>query len=210
MSLPQLYSWQGGYGDRYRQGSQRVRVLAHSRASPRSETYHPSRTGGGVLARTGQDCSFCSRLPGWFMVWFVIALGLFCCDCHRPVFRWMQAFRRGGTPGRSTVCDVRKRLGIAPLRFLANQAIACRAAWSQRLVRLVRRRVALKTRSPHAPRSTLHAHDSPRPHDQKSLVCRFTLPLGMIDWTSTVYPAAKETSTARNPGGVTPYPFAAM
>ena len=46
MSLPQLYSWQGGYGDRYRQGSQRVRVLAHSRASPRSETYHPSRTGG--------------------------------------------------------------------------------------------------------------------------------------------------------------------
>lgn len=52
--------------------------------------------------------------------------------------------------------------------------------------------------------------DSPRPHDQKSLVCRFTLPLGMIDWTSTVYPAAKETSTARNPGGVTPYPFAAM
>lgn len=46
MSLPQLYSWQGGYGDRYRQGSQRVRVLAHLRASPRSETYHPSRTGG--------------------------------------------------------------------------------------------------------------------------------------------------------------------
>ena len=29
-----------------------------------------------VLARTGQDRSFCCRLPGWFMVWFVIALGL--------------------------------------------------------------------------------------------------------------------------------------
>ena len=35
-----------------------------------------------------------------------------------------------------------KRLGIAPLRFLANQVIACRAAWSHRLVRLVRRREA--------------------------------------------------------------------
>ena len=46
-------------------------------------------------------------------------------------------------------------------------------------MRLVRRREALKTRSPHAPRST--PHDSPTPHDQKSLVCRFTLPLGMID-----------------------------
>ena len=58
-----------------------------------------------VLARTGQDRSFCSRLPGWFMVWFVIALGLFCCDCHRQVFRWLQPFRRGGTPGRSTFCE---------------------------------------------------------------------------------------------------------
>ena len=34
-------------------------------------------------------------------------------------------------------------------------------------------------------------------------MCRFTLPLGMIDWTSTVYPAARETSTARNPGACT-------
>jgi Insertion element 4 transposase N-terminal len=142
MSLPQLYSWQGGYGDRYRQGSQRVRVLAHSRASPRSETYHPSRTGEEILARTGQDRSFCSRLPRWFMVWFVMALGLFCCDCYRQVFRWLQPFRRGRTLGRSTFCEARKRLGIAPPRFLANQVIACRAEWSQRLVRLVRRHEA--------------------------------------------------------------------
>ncbi len=168
-----------------------------------------------VLARTGQDRSFCSRLPGWFMVWFVIALGLFCCDCYRQVFRWLQPFRRGGTPGRSTFCEARKRLGIAPLRFLDNQVIACRAAWSQRLVRLVHRREAWSVKDLIAPRPTLHTprstpHDSPTPHDQKSLVCRFTLPLGMIDWTSTVYPAARETSIARNPGGVTPYPLAAM
>ena len=57
------------------------------------------------------------------MVWFVIALGLFCCDCYRQVFRWLQPFRRGGNPGRSTFCEVRKCLGIAPLRFLANQVI---------------------------------------------------------------------------------------
>ena len=50
------------------------------------------------------------------MVWFVIALGLFCCDCYRQVFRWLQPFRRGGNPGRSTFCEARQRLGIAPLR----------------------------------------------------------------------------------------------
>ena len=111
------------------------RLLALRRIIPRARVEE-------VLARTGQDRSFCSRLPGWFMVWFVIALGLFCCDCYRQVFRWLQPFRRGGTPGRSTFCEARKRLGIAPLRFLANQVIACRAAWSQRLVRLVRRREA--------------------------------------------------------------------
>ena len=74
-----------------------------------------------VLARTGQDRSFCSRLPGWFMVWFVIALGLFCCDCYRQVFRWLQPFRRGGTPGRSTVCEganvsASPRCGSWPIR----------------------------------------------------------------------------------------------
>jgi hypothetical protein len=92
------------------------RLLALKRIIPRARVEE-------VLARTGQDRSFCSRLPGWFMVWFVIALGLFCCDCYRQVFRWLQPFRRGGNPGRSTFCEARKRLGIAPLRFLANQVI---------------------------------------------------------------------------------------
>ena len=47
------------------------RLLALKRIIPRARVEE-------VLARTGQDRSFCSRLPGWFMVWFVIALGLFC------------------------------------------------------------------------------------------------------------------------------------
>lgn len=76
-----------------------------------------------VLARTGRDRSVCPRLPAWFLVWFVIALGVFCRDCYRQVFRWLQPYRKASTPGRSTLCEARKRLGIAPLRLLAHQVI---------------------------------------------------------------------------------------
>jgi hypothetical protein len=76
-----------------------------------------------ILTRTGHDRTPCPRLPGWFMVWFIIALGLFCRDCYRQVFRWLQPFRRGGTPGRTTLCEARKRLGVAPMRLLAEHAI---------------------------------------------------------------------------------------
>jgi hypothetical protein len=76
-----------------------------------------------VLRQTGQNRRHCRRLPPWFMVWLVIALGLFCCDCYRQVYRWLQPFRRRGTPGRSTLCEARQRLGVAPLRFLANRVV---------------------------------------------------------------------------------------
>ena len=36
-----------------------------------------------VLAQTGYDRTVFKRLPGWFMVWFLIALGLCCRDCYR-------------------------------------------------------------------------------------------------------------------------------
>jgi hypothetical protein len=65
----------------------------------------------------------CRRLPRPFMVWFVIAMGLFCPDCYRQVFRWLTRFRKGGTPGRSTLCEARKSLGVAPLRVLAQEVI---------------------------------------------------------------------------------------
>jgi hypothetical protein len=77
-----------------------------------------------VLRQTRQERRHCRRLPPWFMVWFAIALGLFCCDCYRQVFRWLQPFRRRGTPGRSTLCEARQRLGVAPLRLLAERVIA--------------------------------------------------------------------------------------
>lgn len=76
-----------------------------------------------VLTRVGQDRSPCRRLPGWFMVWFVVGLGLFSRDCYRQVFRWLQPHRPGGVPPRSTFCEARHRLGLAPLRILAREVV---------------------------------------------------------------------------------------
>ena len=80
-----------------------------------------------VLRRTGHARRRYLRLPAWFMVWFVIALGLFCRDSYRQVFKWLQPFRRNGTPGRSTFCEARHRLGVAPLHHLAGQVIELQA-----------------------------------------------------------------------------------
>ena len=68
----------------------RERIRALKRIIPRARVEE-------VLARTGRDRPDCPRLPGWFMVWFVIALGLFCRDCYRQVFRWLQPFRPNAT-----------------------------------------------------------------------------------------------------------------
>ena len=76
-----------------------------------------------VLAQTGHDKAFCKRLPGWFMVWFVIGLGLFCKDSYRQIFRWFQVFFPGGVPGRSTLCEARKRLGCRPLGELLKRVV---------------------------------------------------------------------------------------
>jgi len=57
------------------------------------------------------------------MVWFVVALGLFSRDCHRQVFRRLQPYRLGGVPPRSTFCEARRRLGLAPVRRLAREVV---------------------------------------------------------------------------------------
>lgn len=69
----------------------------------------------------------CRRLPRWFVVWFVIALSLFCRDSYRQVFRWLQRYQPKGTPGRSTLCEARHSVGPAPLRYLAEQVIQLQA-----------------------------------------------------------------------------------
>jgi hypothetical protein len=66
---------------------------------------------------------YCRRLPKWFMLWFVIGLGLFATDCYRQVFRWLQRFRPHYIPRRSTLCEARQRLGVAPLRWLVDRVV---------------------------------------------------------------------------------------
>jgi hypothetical protein len=80
-----------------------------------------------ILQRTGHARRRYLRLPAWFMVWFVVALGLFCRDSYRQVFKWLQPFRRKGTPGRSTLCEARQRLGVAPLHQLSQQVVELQA-----------------------------------------------------------------------------------
>ena len=92
------------------------RLRALERILPRTQVQE-------ILAQTGHDRALCKRLPGWFMVWFIIALGLCCRDCYRQIFRWLQPFRAGAVPGRSTLCEARKRLGIGPFRLLFEQVV---------------------------------------------------------------------------------------
>lgn len=98
--------------------SERIRAL--KRIIPRATVQE-------ILRGTGHAERRYLRLPAWFMVWFVIALGLFCRDNYRQVFKWLQPFRRHGTPGRSTLCEARQRLGVAPLRRLAEQVVELQA-----------------------------------------------------------------------------------
>jgi hypothetical protein len=96
------------------------RVQALQRIIPRTAVQ-------AALRATGQAQRRCPRLPKWFMVWFVIALGLFCTDRYAQVYKWLQRWRRRGTPGRSTLCEARQRLGVAPLRVLADRVIGLQA-----------------------------------------------------------------------------------
>jgi hypothetical protein len=96
------------------------RIRALKRIVPRARIQ-------ALLHRSGHARRRYLRLPAWFMVWFVIALGLFCRDSYRQVFKWLQPFRRKGTPGRSTFCEARQRLGVAPMLQLAQQVVELQA-----------------------------------------------------------------------------------
>jgi hypothetical protein len=83
----------------------------------------PLETVQEVLHKTGHQRRRCSRLPHWFMVFFVIGLGLFAKDSYRQIFKWLQLFRPGGTPGRNTFSEARHGLGVAPLRYLSQLVV---------------------------------------------------------------------------------------
>jgi hypothetical protein len=92
------------------------RIAALKRILPRAKVEE-------VLAAGHGNSRFCRRLPRWFVVWFVVSLGLFCRDSYQQVFRWLERYGPKQTPGRSTLCEARKRLGPAPLRRLAQAVI---------------------------------------------------------------------------------------
>src|SRR4051794_10628562 len=91
----------------------------------------PRRAGTGALRSGGRGrgrCRPCPVLPDWFVVWFVVGIGLFCGDCYRQVYRWLVRRRAGGggkpAPGRTTLCEARRRLGVRPLAALARRVVA--------------------------------------------------------------------------------------
>ena len=73
-----------------------------------------------VLAESTRPSRYCCRLPNWFMLWFVVGIGLFSRDSYRQVYKWLQPFRKA-SPCRSTLCMARQRLGVAPLRRLLER-----------------------------------------------------------------------------------------
>ena len=75
------------------------------------------------ILKRGRYQRYCRRLPKWFMIWFVIGMGLFATDCYRQIFRWLQRFRPKATPLRTTLCEARQRLGVAPLRHLMDRVV---------------------------------------------------------------------------------------
>lgn len=79
------------------------------------------KTVQAVLRKTRRRQRYCKRLPGWFMVWFVIGLGLYCRDSHCQVYRWLQAHNR--VPRRSTLCAARHSLGVPAFVLLYNEVV---------------------------------------------------------------------------------------
>jgi hypothetical protein len=82
----------------------------------------PSRTIKSILERTHQT-TYCRRLPKWFMVWFVIGMGLFSTRSYQQIFCWLRLYEKKRAPGRPTFCEGRLRLGIAPFRLLYEAVV---------------------------------------------------------------------------------------
>ena len=93
----------------------RDRVRALQRLIPRRERQR-------ILDQLDPDARRCPRIPGWFLLGFVVGLGLFAPDSYRQVFRWLSP-RRSPAPGRSTLAMARQRLGVEPLRRLASAVV---------------------------------------------------------------------------------------
>jgi hypothetical protein len=96
--------------------SRAQRLAAFYRIIPREKVKQ-------ALHKTGRDRAYCKRVPAVFLVYFVLGLGLYCTDSYRQVFRWLKRWKKDSVPGRSTLCEARQRLGVAPLVALARDVI---------------------------------------------------------------------------------------
>lgn len=82
-----------------------------------------------ALRETGKEDADCSRLPGLLLTRFVLAMGVFCTHCYRQVFRRIdpgeihEIEKPVAPPGRTTLCEARKRLGVRPLVVIARQVV---------------------------------------------------------------------------------------
>lgn len=100
-------------------------AVALSRAARLSALYRiiPREKVKRILDQRPAGHWFCARLPAVFMVYFVLGMGLFSRDSYRQVFRWLRPWKKGRTPGRSTLCEARHRVGVAPFVKLSAQVV---------------------------------------------------------------------------------------
>lgn len=76
------------------------------------------------LAETGRVNARRCRLSHEVMLWVVLGMGLFTHLPLRQVFRQARRLRsQERTPGRSSLCEARRRLGVEPLIWLHAQVV---------------------------------------------------------------------------------------
>jgi hypothetical protein len=77
-----------------------------------------------ALEATGRGQQRACRLNHEVMLWVVLAMGLLTHLPIRQVFKHARRLRKGeSTPGRSSLCEARQRLGVEPVRHLFDQVV---------------------------------------------------------------------------------------
>lgn len=77
-----------------------------------------------ALEATGRGKQRACRLSHEVMLWVVLAMGLLTHLPIRQVFKHARRLRKGeSTPGRSSLCEARQRLGVEPVRHLFHQVV---------------------------------------------------------------------------------------
>jgi hypothetical protein len=77
-----------------------------------------------ALEATGRDNTRRCRLTHEVMLWVVLAMGVLTDLPIRQVFKHARRLRAGEkTPGRSSLCEARQRLGVEPLRHLFEEVV---------------------------------------------------------------------------------------